>query len=93
MRGFLFVSSFVFVPAALLVFVRPVGRWIFFALGLAFAFGIGFFVELSGADNSNVILQIIGLGVAAGALLVEAIAVPLRLIRRRRAAEQSDAAD
>jgi drug/metabolite transporter (DMT)-like permease len=83
----LFLSMFVLVPAALLALIRPVGRWAFFVLGLVFAFGIGFFVELRGADNSNGVLQIVGLGVAAGALLVEAIAFPLRRRRCRREAE------
>ena len=66
MREFLFLSGFVLIRAALLVLVRPVGRAPFSVLGLAFAFGIGFFVEMRGADNSNGVLQISALALLPG---------------------------
>ena len=86
----LFLSAFALVPAALLALIRPAGRWAFFLLGLVVAFGSGLVVNVRGADNSNGVLEIIGLGVAAGAVLVEAIAFPLRRRRRRREAAAGD---
>jgi hypothetical protein len=50
-------------------------------------FGIGFLVNVSGGHNPAAIIPLAGAGVALGALLVEAIAFPLRRWRGRREAE------
>ena len=90
MQAFLFLALFALVPAGLLLFIRPIGRWVFFGLGLAVAFGTELVVQLGGPDSPMLVIPLIGFGVAVGALLVEAVAFPLRRRRRRREADAGD---
>jgi hypothetical protein len=82
----LFLSSFALAPALFLAFLPWKTRWVIFLLGLAFPFASGWLIGPSGPDNPGLVIPLIGYGVAAGALLVEAIAFPIRLIRRARSA-------
>jgi ABC-type thiamin/hydroxymethylpyrimidine transport system permease subunit len=85
LSGALFLSSFVLVPAALLAFVRPMGRRVFLVLGLAVGLGAEFVLSLGGPDSPALVTPLIGFGVALGALLVELIAFVVRTVRARRA--------
>lgn len=92
LREIIFLAMFVLVPAGFLVFVRPVARWVFFVLGVGMFALFELFAGARGPHDPMLVLPfLIGIGVAAGALLVEAIAFPIRL-RRRRAAARSDGA-
>lgn len=72
---------FVIVPVAIIILLPPLWRRILFILGLLAAFGTGYVTDVRGADNPAIMYPLIGLGVAIGALLVEAIAIVVRLTK------------
>jgi len=86
----LFFSLFVLVPALFLTAFPPKARWFFFLLGVAFVAALGMFGGRHGPHDPALLLPLLGLGVAAGALIVEAIACPIRMLRRRRAAARCE---
>jgi peptidoglycan/LPS O-acetylase OafA/YrhL len=92
LREIFTLSMFVLIPAGLMLLVRPVARWVFLLLGVVSLVAMELFAELGGPDSPALILPMIAIGVAAGALLVEAFAFPIRLIRRRRANQPVDSA-
>ena len=84
MNNILSLWPFVLLPAAILAILPPLWRRIFFVLGLMITFGAGYVTDVRGADNPGIIYPVIGLGIAIGALLVEAISFAVRMIRRLR---------
>ena len=74
----------ILIPAALLLLVRPVGRLVFFLLGLIFFGALPYLVDLSGPDNPAGIYPFYGLCISAAAALAEAIGRIVKLVRRLR---------
>lgn len=81
-----FLSLLVLVPAAFFAFVPPKVRWIVIGVGVVSAAAVAWRADWASAHDGTLLLPLLGTCLAGGALLVEMIAIPIRLIRRRRAA-------
>jgi hypothetical protein len=86
----LFLAPLIILPAGLLLLIRPVGRLVFFIIGLIFFVGIEFGMELGGPDSPALILPFVGLCVSLAAVLAEGLTRMFRMAsklankRRRR---------
>ena len=77
----------VLVPLVLLLIIRPVGRLVFFILGVAFFVGTALTIDLSGADSPAFIIPCCGLCLSLAAILAELLSRAVRLVRRHRLAD------
>ena len=82
---FVFLAVMVLLPTALMVSIRRGGRIVFFLLGLIFAFGIGYVMELGGPDNPGLVIPFFGLALSLSAALAELTAFAWRIVKTRRA--------
>ena len=80
------LAVLVLVPAAFMVPIKRVGRIVFFVLGLIFAFGIGFLMELGGPDSPGLAIPFFGVALSLAALLGEAGAWAWEILKRKRVA-------
>jgi hypothetical protein len=82
----LYLWPLILIPLVPLALIRPVGRLVFFILGLAFFAGIGFVMNLGGPDSPSLIIPFWGLCLSVAALLAELLSRAIKLVRRRRLA-------
>jgi hypothetical protein len=89
MAEFAFLLPFVLVPAAILAFFPPKARLICLGIGVISAVALAWLADWASAHDGTLLLPLLGMSLGAGALLVEAVALPIRLVRRRHTAGEA----
>ena len=77
------VIVLVIAPMALLALIRPMGRLVFFLLGLIFFLVLGFLPIANGPHDPMLIVPFIGLLISCEAAIAEVLVRVIRLVRRR----------